>query len=174
MVLGIRSGYRCETELKEPLNDADLQEASSRIDKAAFVGILEHYGICICLFHAMFGGQLPVRKEELVVTRTHRSGGLSASQLRTVDKIDNKFDESLYNRAVARLKQDVQKHMPLVIELCQEAWPEIPNHVASFLEMSSEDINANGLQANTTGNLSDGALALPSLLNLKDPASKTD
>lgn len=43
---------------KAPPSDAQVQEACRRLGLFAFVGISDHWRASVCLFHAMYGGQI--------------------------------------------------------------------------------------------------------------------
>merc|ERR1712032_1268443 len=75
----------------------DTKLAISRLQGFKFIGLVEHWALSICLFHAMIGGEcLP---SEFVNTRPARPTSTFRESRNLFDDLLDPFDEPLYEKA---------------------------------------------------------------------------
>lgn len=85
----------------------DLPKALQRLKGFAFVGLIEHFDLSVCLFHAMFGGKcFPVEFVNMRKGVEHQDPAQLAS---TISSHEDPYDRAVYNAATEIFWQNVAR-----------------------------------------------------------------
>lgn len=108
----VRGGwYPCNMS-SQPVSEREVSLAMKRLDGFAFIGLTEEWNLSVCLFHAMFGGELFL--EELAVTRSSASSARLAATVELSQTLGSDWrdeaDEKVHAAASRRFWSDIQKY----------------------------------------------------------------
>lgn len=99
-----------------PLNESLVSSAVRRIDEGfSFVGLQEEWGLSVCLFHKMFGGQCHAR--EFLNTRPTEGSSDRESAEEDLKHWADPYDGAVYDHVQARFWEIVDAHQ-LSLDVC--------------------------------------------------------
>lgn len=115
------------TYLNCDLAEPNAAKAVERLDGFAFVGIVEAWGLSVCLFHAMYAGEcLPVEFENTRPARSMPDTFLNhTSNATEFGGYHDSYDWPLYVASVARFKKDLAR-FNVTPGMCEELCPNAP------------------------------------------------
>jgi hypothetical protein len=90
-------------------SEADVEQATNRIDNFMFTGLQEEWGLSICLFNYLATGKRFVDPIELIDSRPTQHKGKSSSY-DTTNYPQDQADEKLYAHVVAKFKSETAKY----------------------------------------------------------------
>merc|ERR1719436_1784591 len=100
----LETGSKCGD--MSPLTEGDMELASSRLEKFAFVGLTEQWDLSICLWRAMFGGLC--YGSDLSNTRLAPGRSTPLHDVSVLDGFVDHIDGELYSKAHKIFERNLQ------------------------------------------------------------------
>lgn len=105
------NGYKCALNIE--VTAAMTEKAVARLENVAFVGLTEEWNDSICLFHAMFGGEMNPHSFQNVRSTNAFATGRDYQRDAATEQVtvsDDPHDWALYMAAKARYRQLQRKY----------------------------------------------------------------